>query len=503
MYVLPIEKCKELDKYTIEKIGIPSIVLMENAATEVVSKIINKGKGFLIVCGTGNNGGDGLAIARKLIISGKDVKVIIISEGRNYSTDFLTNFQVLKNIKCHIDYIKNHNDLDILRIRLKECDVLVDCILGVGLNRNLNDFYVNIINEVNGSKAIKVSVDVPSGLNSNTGKTMGKAVKADITYTFEAIKLGFLSYDAYDYLGKLEVLNIGIPDFVKDTHNVKIVALDKKEYSYMLKKRNVYGHKGSYGRATIFAGSKGYTGAAYISTEACVKTGTGLTTLVSSEYVQDILSQKLVEAMTVNISDEAYINKVINNSDVIAFGPGIKSDDVWDKILENIINNTKCKLVIDAEGINILSKNKSLLRNLSGRAVLTPHPGEMARLIGESVDHVEGDRINVAKEYAKKNNIILVLKGYKTVITDGEWVYINCTGDSKMASGGMGDCLTGIITSLIAQKHSILESALLGAYIHGAAGDILGRERYSVTASEVIGEISKFMREVLEVDSKK
>lgn len=319
MYILPVNKCKELDKYTIDNIGIPSIVLMENAAHEVANRIKGKAENFLVICGGGNNGGDGLAIARKLILQEKSVKVIIVNEKNKYTDDFNTNLRILKEMKCSLEYIQNNEKINMLQNMLNKCDIVVDCIFGVGLNRNLNDFYINIIRTINNCKAFKISVDVPSGINADTGISMGNAVKADITYTFEVIKKGFIEYRALEYLGELEIISIGIPKAVKDMHNVKIVTLDKKDYSYMLNKRNLYGHKGSYGKAVIIAGARGYTGAAYITTEACLKTGAGLTTLISSRYVQDILSTKLVEAMTIDINDEMEIENILNNSNAIAF----------------------------------------------------------------------------------------------------------------------------------------------------------------------------------------
>lgn len=500
MYILPVNKCKELDKYTIDNIGIPSIVLMENAAHEVANRIKGKAENFLVICGGGNNGGDGLAIARKLILQEKSVKVIIVNEKNKYTDDFNTNLRILKEMKCSLEYIQNNEKINMLQNMLNKCDIVVDCIFGVGLNRNLNDFYINIIRTINNCKAFKISVDVPSGINADTGISMGNAVKADITYTFEVIKKGFIEYRALEYLGELEIISIGIPKAVKDMHNVKIVTLDKKDYSYMLNKRNLYGHKGSYGKAVIIAGARGYTGAAYITTEACLKTGAGLTTLISSRYVQDILSTKLVEAMTIDINDEMEIENILNNSNAIAFGPGLKGEEKAKELLEKVIYETQKPIVIDAEGINIIAENKNLLEPLKERAIFTPHPGEMARLVGKSIKEIESNRIEIAKEYAKANNIILLLKGYNTIITDGNFVFVNTTGNSKMASGGMGDCLTGIIISLIVQKHSMLNSTLLGAYIHGLAGEIASKNQYSTTATEVIDKIPKVMESILEID---
>ena len=269
---------------------------------------------------------------------------------------------------------------------------------------------------------------------------MGGAIKAKTTYTFEVVKLGFINYNSFKYLGDLEVVPIGIPDEVKDSINEGITILEDYSYKEIIRKREIYGHKGDYGRAVIFAGSKGFTGAAYLATKACLKTGAGLTTLVTPKDIQDILSGMLIEAMTSNFNEEEKVEKLITTANAIAYGPGLQSSREYEDFLLYISKKGNCHLVIDAEGINILSRRPEILDRLKGRMILTPHPGEMARLVGRSILEVESDRINIAKEYAKKYESIVLLKGYNTVITDGEKVYINTTGNSKMASGGSGDC---------------------------------------------------------------
>ena len=259
----------------------------------------------------------------------------------------------------------------------------------------------------------------------------------------------------------------------------------------MLKKRKLYEHKGSYGKVSVLAGSKGYSGAAYICSESCVRAGAGLTTLVTTKYVQDKLSSKLVEAMTINIEEGDNLEALLKKSNVFAIGPGIDNEILYKDILKKIIEYKEKKFVIDAGAFKLVKENKEILEGLKGRAIFTPHPGEMARLVGESIDYVEKNRIYIAKKFAKENNIVVLLKGYKTIITNGDDVYINCTGNSKMASGGMGDCLTGIIAALLAQGHSLIESTLLGAYVHGLAGELASEGKYSTIASEVMEKISK------------
>lgn len=499
MHIMSTAKCKELDKYAIEKLEFPSIILMENAANNVCHEIKDKSESFLIICGTGNNGGDGLAIARKLILANKKVYTVIIAPTDSRTDDFEINYKMLISMTTNIMFIKNSYEINKLIEFENKIGVIVDCIFGVGLNRALDEFYIEVITTINSLDKKIIAIDAPSGLDCNTGKALGGAIKADITYSFEVVKRGFINYSAFEYIGDLKVIPIGIPEVVKRKVNDRIYILDKDKYSDVLIKRKPYGHKGDYGRVIIFAGSLGLTGASYITTEACVKAGAGLTTLVTSEECQKILSTSLIEAMTVNYNQKEHIIQLIENADVIAFGPGIDKTIQSEELLLWICENSKCTMVIDAEGVNILGRRRDILDKLKGRVVLTPHPGEMATLINKTVDEIEEDRVKVVKEFSEKYQAIILLKGYNTVISDGEDVYINTTGNSKMASGGMGDCLTGIIASLIAQGHNSLNGVLLGAYIHGMTGDKLSQDRYSIIATDIIDNLSFTMNELIKI----
>ena len=496
MEVMSREGCKEIDRYTIEEIGIQSLVLMENAAKEVTDRVLNLGNKFIIFCGSGNNGGDGLAIARKLLLENKDVYIVIVSEKDNYSKDFLVNYKILMKLTTNILYLKDTKDIEKLNEVLNRYEIVLDCIFGVGLNRVLDEFYIKIINFINEKSKFIISVDVPSGLNVNNGEVMGASIVANITYSFEVIKRGFIEYKALKYLGNLEILNIGIPEFVKKMNSERVFILDREEYGRLLKKRSAYGHKGNYGKVAILAGSEGYTGAAFIATEACVRAGAGLTTLVSTKYVQDKLSSKLVEAMITNIDSKDRLKELFEKVNVVTIGPGIDNEKRYKELLINLIRYKNKLFVIDAGAFNLIKDNKEIMDGLKGRAIFTPHPGEMARLIDKSIDYVEDNRIDVASKFAKENEVIVLLKGYNTIITNGDDIYINRTGNSKMASGGMGDCLTGVISALLAQGHSLIDSSLLGAYIHGLAGGLASADKYSTVASEVIENISKVMNNI-------
>lgn len=496
--VFSAKQCKEMDRQAINHFGIPGIVLMENAAISIFREIVDIGESFLILCGKGNNGGDALALCRHLVLSGKRVKVYIVSRDENYTEDFKVNFNILEKLidKKSFLFIKSENDINENIINdLNDFDVVVDGIFGVGLNKELVGMFKKIIEYTNLYAKFVIAIDIPSGLDCDLGVERGVAVQANITYTFEVIKRGFLNYSAINFVGDLRILNIGIPEYVIKCNSGNMHILKGEEYGRMVPQRKVSGHKGSYGKALVIAGRKGFTGAAFITTECTVRAGAGLTTLICNEDVQTVLSSRLVEAMTLNWNDN--VLECLKGASSIAFGPGIGNGDREERILEKVINNSQCPIVIDADGITLLGKNKALLNNLEGRAIMTPHPGEMARFLGITVEEVEADRINTTKEAADKYGIIVLLKGYNTVISNGKDVYINPTGNSKMASGGMGDALTGIINAFLSQGVNLEQAALLGAYVHGNIADKLGEQVYIVNARDIINELPKEINSII------
>ncbi|MBP1890426.1 NAD(P)H-hydrate epimerase [Clostridium moniliforme] len=498
MEVLSRKGCKNIDNYTIKNIGIPSIVLMENAANGIVSIIRNLGNKVIIFCGTGNNGGDGLAVARKLWLLKKDIEVILVGNIEKLSEETRLNLNIINSLNIPVFNIKNIEEIqDNIMKKLSEADYVIDSIFGIGLNREVRGIYKDIINLINKYSNYVVSIDIPSGMDADTGEILGCCINADITCSVEVMKKGFISNKAVELLGKIEIINIDIPDFVKEKNSEKTYILSNNIYKDMIPLRDKTGHKGNYGKVLIVAGSEKYCGAAFISTEACVRTGSGLVTLLTHKDSGQALKVRLTEAM---IQEYLTYNDVkdLRGFDIIACGPGFSLSEDSKAILDKIINETSCKLVLDADALNIISKNKNLLKKLKGKAIVTPHPGEMARLIGNTISYVEANRIEVAKKFAKENNIIVLLKGYNTIITDGERVFINPTGNSKMASGGMGDCLTGIITSFVGQGLNLLQGTLLGAYVHGFIGDELSKESYIVNARDIISELPKTIEKLCE-----
>ncbi|WP_017414080.1 NAD(P)H-hydrate dehydratase [Clostridium tunisiense] len=275
------------------------------------------------------------------------------------------------------------------------------------------------------------------------------------------------------------------------------IKIDETMIQDVIRPRNEDGYKGDYGRVFIIAGSKGYAGAAYLTAQAAVRSGAGLVTLCTPKELQDIMSVKLTEAMTLSYEDTEKINNIIVKSNVIAIGPGMGNSRLTYNILSETILKSDCPIIIDADGLNVLQNNLELLQCKNHKVILTPHYGEMARLTGLTVDEVKEDKVKIAKKFAKDNDIILLLKGYRTIITDGDYVFINTTGNSAMASGGMGDTLTGIIASFIAQGYEPLEATYLAAYIHGYCGDKLAEDMFCVNASHLIQELPFIIKDIM------
>lgn len=488
------ELIKNSDKYCIEKLGIPSIILMENAGLKLVENLdLDKYNSFVIVSGRGNNGGDALVAARHLYCMGKHVEIFLL--GLNpMSKDCEKNYSILKNFGLRVNTISNVEDIEYLRDAINRSDVTIDGIFGTGLSRNVEGIYdlaITIINE--NSKNI-VSIDIPSGFHCNSGRVLGNCIKADKTVTFEVYKKGFINYDIDKLTGEIILEKIGIPGFVIDKFHDNEFMLDEKMIKNTLKRRDKYSYKGNYGNIVIIAGSKGFTGAAVISTRAAVRCGAGLVTLCTYEDIMSITASKLLEAMTCSLDDNKRFDKLLDKADVIAIGPGLGNNKNTLDIIKKILKLEKATLVIDADGINVLENNLELLKGYRGEIILTPHLGEMSRICGLPIEEIRRNRLEISKKFAKDNGVVLLLKGYNTIITDGNMTYINPTGNSAMANGGMGDCLTGMISALAGQGYTTMESAYLGAYLHGKCGDEIAQDMFCVNAEHIIENLPYTMK---------
>ena len=503
MKIFKTQFVKLIDKYTVENEPILSIDLMERAASKVADWLINKysnDKEFKIFVGPGNNGGDALVVARLLTYANYEVNVYIVKFTNKSSDNFNINYSSLKELfekenKLKINILTEDSQLP----SINSNSVIVDGIFGSGLSRPLAGFPTKVVNHINDSNAKVVSVDIPSGLfgEDNSNNNIQNIVKADYTLTFQFPKLSFLFPENDKYVGEWQVLDIGLDKSFINKSQTDYFYFLKNEVN--LKSRNKFDHKGKYGHALLIAGSYEKTGAAILSSKACLRTGVGLLTVHVPQSAYEIMQTAVPEAML--MIDETETNYCKNEElckfNAIGIGPGIGKKKSMKMALKNLIENSKVPIVFDADAINILSENKEWLNNIPANCIFTPHPKEFERLVGKSTNNFERNRMQV--EFAKKYNVYLVLKGANTALAcpDGK-TYFNSTGNPGMATAGSGDVLTGIILSLLAQGYSSKEAALIGVFIHGLSGDIAAREmsQEALIASDIIYYLTKAFKEI-------
>ena len=474
MKILTTAQTRAADAYTIQHEPISSIDLMERAAKQCsdwLMKKYDKGVLFSIFCGVGNNGGDGLVIARLLKQEGYDVSVLVVEFSKKYSDDFQVNLNRLKEVSIAPTYLTPNQ----YAFNLLENSIVVDAIFGSGLSKPIGSFIAEIVTQINHAPNTVVAIDMPSGLfaDSNIGNDKEDIIKARYTLTFQQPKLTMLFPENYMYVGDFEVLDIGLhPQYLKETESNKIY-FTKTLAQAILHHRQKFSHKGSYGHALLIAGSKGKMGAAVLSAKACLRSGVGLLTTHIPKVGVEIMQTSVPEAMCIEDNENDYVSSLgaVEQFDVVGIGPGIGKERGTQNLLKLLIQNTKNPLVIDADALNILSENKTWLAFLPQRSILTPHPKEFERLVGKWSNDKE--RLELQQEFSYVNKVYVVLKGANTSVScpEGE-VYFNSSGNAGMATGGSGDVLTGIITGLLAQGYSPKDAALLGVYLHGVAGDI-------------------------------
>lgn len=493
MKIFNVHTIREADAFTIKNEPILSIDLMERAASACTKKIIEHlpiGCNVKIFCGIGNNGGDGLAIARLLHEMGISLTVYIFKYSDKFSIDFSINFKkiIKKNIPC--SFINSNTDIPLFT----EHDVIIDAIFGSGLNKAPEGNIAEAIHLINSSKCLVMSVDIPTGLFADDISLHDSIIKADFTFTFEFPKLSFMFSENEKYVGKFQIIPIGIhKDFINQTLSNNYYLL-KKECKLLLKKRNLFSHKGSYGHALLIAGSYGKMGAVILASKACLRTGAGLISTHIPRSGYSILQTAFPENMVSIDDSEIYISKIPDLSpySAIGIGPGIGMETPTSEALYFLLKHTTVPLVLDADALNILGMHKDWLTLLPSGSILTPHPKEFERIAGKFSNSFEGHGLLL--EFSKKYNIYIILKGHHTAIScpDGT-CFFNSTGNSGMATAGSGDVLTGIILGLLAQGYSPQNAAILGVFLHGLAGDIAAKnDGYeALIASDIIQNIGK------------
>lgn len=512
MYISNTDFTEIIDKLCIEKYGIPEIVLMENAANVASRRIINivrdenrnfeynslsKKVKIMIFCGVGNNGGDGFAISRLLANEGYSVSVIVVGNLEKMTPSSKINYNIVKNMDIEIFHSDEFDLAYCISVNSNKNIIIIDSIFGVGLNRNIEGKYKDIIEGINlissnNYNVSVISIDIPSGLDGTTGEIKGISVKSDYTITFEYYKNAFLRYDLERIIGCVYVEKIGVPSNVYKDIKLHPEFISQEYISNILIDKNTYSHKGDFGKVCIFAGSKEYSGAAYLSTRAAVRTGSGLTTLISTKEIEKLVVPKFKEEMYCSIDDIERVKKLLDKSDSIGFGPGYSYDVENTDILRKLIKSKK-SIVIDADGIDMLGELINENIDLSN-CVITPHLAEFSRLSGYELKDIQQNRILFAEKYSRENNLVVVLKGKNTIITNGDKTMVNTTGNYSMANGGMGDVLTGIITSLIGQGYDIFNASCLGVYLHGLCADLLFENQEVVNASDILEILPKAIR---------
>ena len=540
MKIITAEEMREIDRKTIAS-GIPSIELMENAGKAVARAIKSRyaplrGKRVFIFCGKGNNGGDGLVIARLLARERAKIKVFLLAKKEELKRDPKINLRRALKQKirtprptrepCFSRFARKIEvtEIDISRRlkkfeqEVKKADLIVDAILGTGIKGAPKGLEARAIKFINTLEKPIVSVDIPSGVEGSTGRVPGEAIRADLTITFGLFKIGLVVYPGAGYVGELEVADIGIPKRFLSNKKIKVNLITKEEISSYFKPRKPDTHKGTYGHLFVIAGSVGMTGAATLTSQAAslcfgaLRSGVGLVTLGIPESLNEIMEIKLTEGMTLPLPEskkktlslkaEEKIIEFTEKADALALGPGLSTNKDTQRLVINLIKKISLPMVIDADALNALVSHLSILQSRiqdPGSRIITPHPGEMARLIGKKAKEVQENRIKVAGDFAKKYRVIVILKGARTVISDpGGNTYINPTGNPGMASAGVGDVLTGMIGSFLAQRKEPLEAAKMGVYLHGLAGDLAAQEKgeESLVASDVLEKLPQAFRKL-------
>jgi ADP-dependent NAD(P)H-hydrate dehydratase / NAD(P)H-hydrate epimerase len=501
MIVVSAAEMRALDRWTIEH-GTPGPVLMERAG-EGAARVLRArwprpGGPAVICCGKGNNGGDGFVVARHLRRARLGAEVWLVGRGDDIRGDAA---EMLRQWKGHVTAVETAGQLDALRPRLARAGLVVDALLGTGLNAPVEGVLAAVIETINQAARPVLAIDIPSGLSSDTGRPMGSAVRATVTATFAFPKLGQVVYPGAELCGQLEVVDIGIPADAIASVAPRMRLLEAAEVGRMLPRRARDAHKGTFGHVLVVAGSRGKTGAALLASTAVARVGAGLTTLAAAGSLLPVLEGRAREIMseplpdgpdgTAALGDGGVLERLLADRAAVVCGPGLGQAEGTRALVAHVVRHARAPLVLDADGLNLVA-GTTILRERPAPTVVTPHPGEMARLVGSSTGAVQADRVATARRFAAEHGVVTVLKGARTVIATPEGdVAISPTGNPGMASGGMGDVLSGIIGGLLAQGLDAASAAALGVFAHGAAADAVAARRGEVglLAGDLLDEL--------------
>ena len=489
---------KNLDRYTIEKQNITSLKLMDRAVNVFLNwytSNYSSKESINIFCGVGNNGGDGLQAACILKEKGYKVEIYIVGDSKRFTKECLYHLKNAKNKKIKIVSITNES-----QSQISKSDIIIDAIFGSGLSRKLDTLTSKLVDYINSSKSKIISIDIPTGIPANS-YIKSNFIRSDVTLTFQLPKLSFYMPEYSNYLGKIIVLDIGLEKtFIENAYGIAFFIEERDIKNKILSRPN-NSHKGNFGHGLIIAGSRGMMGACVLALRAALKSGMGLLTSYTAKKGEIIVQTSVPEAMIIidNEMDAISSFPPLDPYSVVGIGPGIGTSKITTNMLEDFFKNVNVPVVIDADAINIIASNKEILNFVPENSVLTPHPKEFKRLVGDYVDSFK--RIELQKELSKKYKVNILVKGaYSTMTNSSGELFINSTGNPGMATGGSGDVLTGIITGLIGRGYSPFDAMIIGVFIHGYAGDIskgeLGEE--SLMASDLIDNLPKSFKKIID-----
>jgi hydroxyethylthiazole kinase-like uncharacterized protein yjeF len=509
MRILSADQMREADRFTIEDIGIPSLVLMENAGRQVVAAMEASFESQLagrvaVLCGRGNNGGDGFVVARTLLQRGIDTSVFVIGALADVRGDARTNLDILGRLGVTVVEIGDEQSWELHFSEISKCTLIVDAIFGTGLRSPAAGMLETVIADINAADIPVVAIDLPSGVSADTPQLIGDCVQASMTVTLAAPKLPLVLPPAETHAGDVVIADIGIPyEVIEGLDGPRVELLTPEQLRLMIEPRAADSHKGDYGRVTVVAGSRGKTGAAHLSAMGALKSGAGLVTVATPRCCLPIVASMAPEFMTEPLDEGSdgllsadAVDQVLGlNHDVLACGPGLGRSPAVAEFVRGILDRASVPVVLDADAITVLANDPGRLMGREEREVIiTPHPGEMARLIGVSVEEVQANRIQVAADFASTHRIYVVLKGHRTLIATPEGhVFINPTGNPGMATGGTGDILTGMIAAWLAQLLDAEAACRLAVFLHGAAGDLAeGTDgQVGMTATDLLAQLPR------------
>lgn len=518
--LLTAAEMHECDRLAIKDLRIPGIVLMENAGRGVTTAIEKEfgpllRKNILIFCGKGNNGGDGFVAARHLLNRGAYVTVVLMGSSREVSGDAKVHLAIIqrlvrKNRQKSLDFFEFRSIGQLAR--LKKSDIIVDALLGTGFSGKVKTPYNKVIEWMNNARIPVVAVDMPSGINADNGEATGVAVRARLSVTMGLRKIGLIVGKGHEHAGTIVVQSIGVPDQIVREQQFQTFLVDRIDVGRVLPRRPFDAHKHSIGKIFVLAGSRGLTGAAAMVSLAAMRMGAGAVVLGTPKSVYPILAKKLTEVMVEPLEETAEgslgpaavrsIEKFLDWADVVVIGPGVSRHVETQQLVRNLVGTLNKPLVLDADGLNALAENIDVLRKKKSTGmILTPHSGELSRLIKKSAEEIERDRVSIARATARKFEVTLVLKGAPTVTaTSDGYVFVNSTGNPGMATAGSGDILAGMIAALWAQRLKAAEACYCGVFLHGLAGDIAKGEygERGLLATDILAKSVEAVRVVEE-----